>query len=134
LAAMAEPPPVVETHHKRVLVVDDEDFVREAFCEVIGSLGVGVAQAANGKQAIDHLHKGGFALVVLDINLPGISGLRVLEWINQNAMEIPVLIVTGIEEPPDVLSRFPNLVKFVEKKPVPNDVLVNLVQTYALDA
>jgi len=124
---------VVESGKKRVLVVDDEDFVREAFAQVIGTLGVGVALAADGKQAIEHLRKGNLALVVLDLNLPGISGLRVLEWINQHAMEIPVLVVTGIDKPPDVLNRFPNLVKILEKKPVSNDVLLHLVETYALD-
>ena|SRR6267143_2446730 len=126
-------PLVVESGKKRVLVVDDEDFVREAFAQVIGTLGVGVALAADGKQAIEHLRKGNLALVVLDLNLPGISGLRVLEWINQHAMEIPVLVVTGIDKPPDVLNRFPNLVKILEKKPVSNDVLLHLVETYALD-
>jgi len=126
-------PLVVEPKKKRVLIVDDEDFVRDAFAEVIGTMGVGVVLAADGRQAIEELRKGGLALVVLDLNLPGISGLRVLEWISQHAMEIPVLVVTGIDKPPDVLNRFPNLVKILEKKPVPNDVLLHLVETYALD-
>ena len=124
---------MVEPKKKRVLIVDDEDFVRDAFAEVIGTMGVGVVLAADGRQAIEELRKGGLALVVLDLNLPGISGLRVLEWISQHAMEIPVLVVTGIDKPPDVLNRFPNLVKILEKKPVPNDVLLHLVETYALD-
>jgi CheY-like chemotaxis protein len=118
---------------KRVLVVDDEEPIREAFKIVIEQLGVRVVLAPDGATAIAHLHGGGFSLVVLDLGLPGISGLRVLEWMSGNAPDLPVLVVTGLENPPNVLWRFPNLVKILQKKPVPNDLLQHLVETYALD-
>lgn len=132
LAAHAAIPSVVDPNKKRVLIVDDEDFVRDAFAEVIGSMGVGVVLAADGNRALKELERGNLSLVILDLNLPGISGLRVLEWISQHAPDIPVLVVTGIDKPPNVLARFPNLVKIVEKKPISNEVLTHLVETYAL--
>ena len=118
---------------KRILVVDDEEFVREAFTDVIRNAGSLVTTAADGAEAIAKLREGNIALIVLDLGLPGISGLRVLEWMSQNAPHVPVLVVTGLENPPNVLVRFPNLVKIMQKKPVPNDLLVHLVETYALD-
>jgi CheY-like chemotaxis protein len=124
---------VVGGPKKRVLVVDDEDYIREGFSAVIRGLGVEVVLAADGAQAIKELRKGNFALMVLDLNLPGISGLRVLEWVSQNAQDMPVLVVTGLENPPNVMLRFPNLVKIMEKKPVRNDVLSHLVELYALE-
>jgi len=132
MAARAAIPSVVDPSKKRVLIVDDEDFVRDGFAEVIGSLGVGVVLAADGSRALKELERGNLSLVILDLNLPGISGLRVLEWISQHAPDIPVLVVTGIDKPPNVLARFPNLVKIVEKKPISNEMLTHLVETYAL--
>jgi len=124
---VADPPPRL-----RILVVDDEDYVRDAFTEVLGQGGARVTAVGDGASAIAELRKGSVALVVLDLGLPGISGLRVLEWMSGNAHEVPVLVVTGLENPPNVLVRFPNLVKIMQKKPVPNDLLLHLVETYAL--
>lgn len=102
--------------------------------DVVTSSGARVIMAPDGADAIAKLRGGGISLVVLDLNLPGISGLRVLEWMSQHAQEIPVLVVTGLENPPNVLNRFPNLVRIMEKKPVPNEVLRHLVETFAVDA
>jgi len=118
---------------KRILVVDDEEFVREAFTDVIRGTGALVITAGDGAEAIAKLREPDIGLIVLDLGLPGISGLRVLEWMSQNSPHIPVLVVTGLENPPNVLVRFPNLVKIMQKKPVPNDLLLHLVETYALE-
>ena len=123
---MAEPP------KKRILVVDDEEPIRDSMRAVIEALGVEVLTAHDGATAIVQLRKGHLALVVLDLGLPGISGIRVLEWMSSHAHDVPVLVVSGLENAPNVLLRFPNLVKIQQKKPVPNDLLEHLVETYAL--
>lgn len=124
---------MAERRRKRILVVDDEDFVRQAFIDVIQTTGVEVVGAHDGAGAIAVLKEGHIALIVLDLGMPGISGLRVLEWMSGYAPHVPVLVVTGLENPPNVLVRFPNLVKILQKKPVPNDLLLHLVETYALE-
>ncbi len=118
----------------KVLIVEDDELVREAMVAVAESTGAVVWQAQDGAEAIARLRGGGVALLVLDLGLPGISGLRVLEWMSQNSPEVPVLVVTGLENPPNVLNRFPNLVRIMEKKPVSNDVLRHLIETYSSDA
>ena len=117
----------------RILVVDDEEYIRDAFSAVIGSKGAKVVAVGDGAAAISELRKGGVSLIVLDLGLPGISGLRVLEWMSGNSPDVPVLVVTGLENPPNVLVRFPNLVKIMQRKPVPNELLLHLVETYALE-
>lgn len=117
----------------RILVVDDEEYIRDAFTAVISGSGAKVVAVGDGAGAIAELRKGAVSLVVLDLGLPGISGLRVLEWMSGNAPQVPVLVVTGLENPPNVLVRFPNLVKIMQRKPVPNDLLMHLVETYALE-
>ena len=125
--------PVAGARGKRILVVDDEDLVRQAFVDVIKTAGVEVISAHDGAGAIAAMKEGRIALIVLDLGMPGISGLRVLEWMSGYAPHVPVLVVTGLENPPNVLVRFPNLVKIMQKKPVPNDLLLHLVETYALE-
>lgn len=49
-----------------------------------------------------------------------------------NAPKLSVLVVTGLESPPNVLVRSPNLVKIMQREPVPNDLLLHLVETNAL--
>ncbi len=117
----------------RILVVDDEEYIRDAFTAVIAGSGAKVVAVGDGAAAIAELRKGAVQLVVLDLGLPGISGLRVLEWMSGNAAHVPVLVVTGLENPPNVLVRFPNLVKIMQRKPVPNELLLHLVETYALE-
>lgn len=113
-----------------MLIVEDDEMVREAMVAVAENTGAVCWQATDGADAIARLRGGGVALVVLDLGLPGISGLRVLEWMSQNSPSVPVLVVTGLEDPPNVLNRFPNLVRIMEKKPVSNEVLQHLVETY----
>jgi CheY-like chemotaxis protein len=118
---------------RSILVVEDDEFVREAFVAVLRGNGQAVEEATDGAEAIAKLRAGKTALIVLDLGLPGISGLRVLEWMSQNSPQVPVLVVTGLENPPNVLVRFPNLVKIMQKKPVPNDLLLHLVETYTAE-
>lgn len=111
--------------------MDDEEDVLESMGAALTGLPVNIARARDGAEAIAELRKGGVSLVVLDLNLPGISGLRVLEWMSGQASDTPVLVVTGLDKVPPVLARFPNLVRIVEKKPVSNELLRHLVATYA---
>ena len=54
-----------------------------------------VAAAQNGREAIDFLKRGGIDLVFLDINLPVISGLEVLEYIDAHHADIMSVVVSG---------------------------------------
>lgn len=123
---------MAESSKKRILVVDDEEAVRDSLRAVIEAMGVEVVTAHDGATAIVELRKGRLSLIILDLGLPGISGMRVLEWMSSHAHDLPVLVVTGLENAPNVLLRFPNLVKIQQQKPVPNDLLEHLVETYAL--
>lgn len=123
---------MAESPKNRILVVDDEEAVRDSLRAVIEAMGVEVVTAHDGATAIVALRKGRLCLVVLDLGLPGISGMRVLEWMSSHAHDLPVLVVTGLENAPNLLLRFPNLVKIQQQKPVPNHLLEHLVETYAL--
>ena len=79
-----------------VLVVEDEEFVRELVVEALGELGLEVMQAGNSEQALTLLDTGvRFELLVTDVGLPGLNGRQVAEIARQRLPQIKVLFMTG---------------------------------------
>jgi response regulator RpfG family c-di-GMP phosphodiesterase len=79
----------------RLLVVDDEADVRGAVAEALRRAGHRVEEAEGGEAALARLRAGGVDGVLLDIVMPGTSGLVVLETIVAWHPDVPVLILTG---------------------------------------
>jgi len=77
-----------------ILVVDDELPMRKLLSSNLKASGYAVRSAAGGAEALKVLQEQPFDLLLLDINLPGPNGLRVLEAVRRDA-ELPVLIVSG---------------------------------------
>jgi two-component system chemotaxis response regulator CheY len=80
-----------------ILVVDDSKVMREMVIACLrGESQLGFAQAASGLEAIERLSLASFALVVLDLNMPDIGGVEVVEFIRaqDHLRSLPVLIVT----------------------------------------
>jgi sigma-B regulation protein RsbU (phosphoserine phosphatase) len=81
----------------RLLVVDDNDANREAYVRHFAELGYGVDTAGDGLQAWERLNQNEYDLVLMGVNLPGMSGEQVLEAMKADArlMHVPVLIVSS---------------------------------------
>jgi two-component system chemotaxis response regulator CheY len=80
-----------------VLVVDDSRVMREMIIACLRGLdGLTFSQAATGLEAIERLSLEGFSLVVLDLNMPDVGGMEVLDFVrSQDRLKsLPVLIVT----------------------------------------
>jgi len=81
-----------------ILVVDDQDDVREVAVAQLEALGFRVAQAANGKAALELLAKGGFDLLMADYAMPGMSGIELTRAARTRQPGIPVLLMSGYVE------------------------------------
>ena len=68
----------------RVLIVDDEEFVRDLIKEVLLAQGHEFELAADGAEALDILRKKAIDLAIVDRNMPGMSGIQVVQLIRQN--------------------------------------------------
>jgi putative two-component system response regulator len=81
----------------RVLVVDDSPMVRKALVRQLEAHGYTVEAAGDGPAALELLAGGRFDAVLLDVEMPGMSGLTVLERIRKDkrAVQLPVLMVTA---------------------------------------
>lgn len=74
-----------------VLVVDDHDAIRTSVAELLRTAGYSVIEAADGESALDALGRHEVGAVVLDLRMPGVGGLGVLETI----ADPPPIIVTS---------------------------------------
>lgn len=82
----------------RILVVEDTQVLGQAICERLTSLGHGVDLICDGKQADDMLKYQAVDLILLDLNLPGLSGLQLLQKLRQREDDTPVLILTARDQ------------------------------------
>jgi CheY-like chemotaxis protein len=92
---------VRKTHRPHVLVVDDDDAIREVIAEVLRDEGYDVASAGNGLQALDALRQNPPDLVLLDLMMPVMSGWEFLEEIQASTKwsRIPIVVVSAMNAP-----------------------------------
>jgi CheY-like chemotaxis protein len=103
----------------RILVVDDEPAFREMVKLVLEDEGHEVLAAANGVEALKTLRSriGDLSLVVLDLRMPGIDGLAVLDEIRAMAADLPVLVTTGYADVMEKQEAIRKGAGFVLEKP-----------------
>jgi DNA-binding NtrC family response regulator len=79
----------------KLLVVDDELDIREGLELVLSTEGYDVDCAQNGAEGLRKLNDGSYDLVLLDLMMPDISGMEVLEEIRRNDRETPIFMITA---------------------------------------
>jgi two-component system response regulator RegX3 len=89
----------------RVLVVDDEDAIRDAVAYVLRSDGNEVEVASNGADAVEAVEDGSFDLVVLDVMLPDISGVEVARRVRAES-DVPIIMLTARSSETDLVVGF----------------------------
>ncbi len=82
----------------RVLVVDDEESVRNLLQRILEGAGYQVTTAANGKEASYKVSLGETELVLLDIKMPEMSGIEVLSKLTADSPDICAIMVTSVVE------------------------------------
>jgi len=84
--------------HARVLIADDESAVRAMMGEVLGALGYDVELSHGGIHAIEVLNRQAFDLVITDLLMPRGDGQALLESIRQQHPNLPVIVVSAVQE------------------------------------
>lgn len=79
----------------RVLVVDDEEVVRLGYRRVLSTDGFVVAAAGDGRTALEVMAGDRFDVVLLDLRMPGMDGLEVLQAMKERWPQSEVVVVTG---------------------------------------
>jgi DNA-binding NtrC family response regulator len=86
---------VVSRRPKRILVVDDDPDIRQVLLDRMSSFGYVVETAIDGREALDALRQGRFDGMLLDMRMPEMEGLEVLERTQDSHPALPVVMVTA---------------------------------------
>ena len=78
-----------------LLIVEDDELLRDGLNALLVQAGHSVTPAADGQAALALLQSSRFDGVILDLGLPRVSGMAVLQWIRQRRAALPVLILTA---------------------------------------
>lgn len=108
-----------------ILVVDDDEESLLALATTLRTVGITNLSAVSDSAAVPTmLGREAFSLVLLDLNMPGLSGYEILRKTSELAWRPPFIIVTGSLPPPDFGYDFPSAVVNYLKKPVDRERLI----------
>jgi signal transduction histidine kinase len=110
-----------------ILVIEDEQAVREVIVEILELENHKVTQADGGNQGIEFFKKGKFDIVITDLGMPNISGWEVAKTIKGIDPEAVVIMVTGWGAQFDEKKLKENKVDHIVAKPIKMNHLMNLV-------
>jgi CheY-like chemotaxis protein len=109
----------------RILVVDDDEGVREAVCDVLTMLGYTADPVSGAGEALDRFRPGRYHLVVTDLAMPVMSGLQLARRLRVLEPSLPVMIFSGTFAATDQLLEIDGVM--IARKP-DVDALARLVQ------
>lgn len=89
---------------KRVLIVDDEENIRELLAETLRLVGFSTVTARGGADALQHIRKQDVDLILLDVNMPILDGFETLRKLRGIKNDIPIIMITARADKPDVVA------------------------------
>ncbi len=100
-----------------VLFADDEEMVRNVVATQLKNIGCQVVAASNGKKALElyEKHSAEISLVLLDVEMPGMSGIDTASAIRAADSELPIYLFSGYSEPEELRVAVRGLTGFLAK-------------------
>jgi len=86
---------MTKTTEHHILIADDETAITEALSDMLQMEGYKTSVAENGKKALELIHSEAYELVLVDLMLPDVTGLEILEEIKKEGLSTEVIIITG---------------------------------------
>jgi two-component system response regulator FlrC len=114
----------------RVLLVEDDDALREALAETLELEDIDVLVAADGRSALEIAGRESLSLVVSDIQMPGWDGLELLRRLRRRHAELPVMLMTAFGSVPQAVSAVRAGAVDYLVKPVEADQLIERVKRF----
>ncbi len=114
------------SENQKILVVEDNDFVRMQIVKILQEEGYGTIEAQDGQVALDSIDSS-VVMCVVDVRMSPMDGFEFINALHRTENHTPVVLVTG-DDNPDLLSRASHLnVAAVLMKPVQRDRLVKII-------
>jgi two-component system, LuxR family, response regulator FixJ len=116
-------------------VVDDDESIRSLWRWLMESNGIAVQTFATAGEFIGAFQDGGPACLILDVRLPGMSGLELQAYLREKGVGIPIVFVTGHGDVETAVSAFKGgAVDFIQKPFSYRDVLSIIKRAFARDS
>jgi FixJ family two-component response regulator len=113
-----------------IYLVDDDKSVRRAFEMFLKSAGLGFQSFESADKFLTEYTPVKQDILVLDLNLPGMSGYELLKKFKQGGIHIPVIVVTAFDEPQSRKYCREYGVKAYMRKPVDGEALIDMIKYY----
>ena len=120
-------PDPVSRANPRILLVDDDRAFRVSTSALLREEGHLVVEAADGPQAIEALKTGGFDLILLDLRMPGVDGIQLIEVLRRWGEGTPILMISGFGTVETAVKALHTGADDFLTKPVEPDVLTGKV-------
>ncbi len=112
-----------------ILVIDDDEAVRESIAVILRSEGYFVDEAENGKEAIAKSYENAYNLAIVDYRLPDIEGTKLLGKLKETTPKMVKIMITGFPSVINTLEALNNRVDAFLVKPVDIEVLLKKIST-----
>jgi two-component system chemotaxis response regulator CheY len=116
----------------KILIIEDEDEVREVVKMFLESAGYTVVEAQDGEDGISRMKEGAnllqVGLIITDIRMPKVNGVEAIHYIQENAPSKPIIVLTGYPDTDLAISLLKGGVKEYLVKPVDKKVLLEKVK------
>ena len=111
-----------------ILVVDDEEAIREVFRFKLKRQGYDVTMAENGKEALARLKDAPFDLVLTDLEMPVMDGFELVERASSEYPTVPTIVISSVGEPERIAQAIQSGATNFLPKPVNEEVLLTIVK------
>jgi DNA-binding NtrC family response regulator len=118
----------MSSNRGKILIVDDEDVIRELLVSKFSKLGYETVSAVNGEDALAKLNTEEVQVVITDMKMPKLGGLDVLKAVKEKSPKSEVIIITGHATVEDALNAMKGGAYDFIQKPFNIDELTALVE------
>lgn len=113
----------------KILFMEDDLNIREVLVEYMKMAGMEIVAVEDGEEAIIRLNDEKFDIAILDIMVPKISGLEVLDYIHKNNFNLGVIMLTALGDEKTQLEAFNNFADDYIIKPISPILLIKRIET-----
>ena len=118
----------------RVLIVEDEEYLRDIYYEILSDEGFYVETASEGNEALEKVRQGGWDLILMDVILPNIDGIEVIRKMKTtDPPKTPnkkVIFLTNLDKDKEMGQALSLGDGYIIKSQITPDVLMGKIRTY----